>query len=501
MTLVQNPLQPLNGNSMRQQKYLYFLGFFFMIFWVQAQQFIAYTVKTGDSRWQMAQDFGISLDSLAALNPHLSKNTMELPMGVRLKLPAQSAAANATNTFNQDPVTFGRDALVVTADSLDKAAINLYPAVQLSDQIPFLDSLQLPVSLNFLYALPFRLDKMNFQDSLTGQKTIEARRDMKLSLSFYAGALMAIDSLRKMGIYITPSPVDTQLDGTKFYNNLYTDSIPEPHVVFGPLAAGVQTVLLRYAQQKRIPAVMPVVSSGPFPYKNAFYPVPKEAVLREKLLAYAAKTYAGEKVFVIADQENSGAAAQIKDLFPRAFEVALIDNISVEIDTFATELDSVIPNWVFVESENLKLVTSVSSILNANITDLVKIKMFTTNSNKAFENDVIDNQHLSALQFCFPTFYKKTTDGVFTADFEMRYGVYPDLLAVRGFDLTMDMAIKMAHKSGWQQAQTQLGPVVYTDYKLFYSPLFTAEGGESQGFYNQATFIMQYENMDVTLIE
>lgn len=39
---------------------------------------------------------------------------------------------------------------------------------------------------------------------------------------------------------------------------------------------------------------------------------------------------------LIADEENKEAASQIKELFPRAFEVELIENMSIEIDTFAT---------------------------------------------------------------------------------------------------------------------------------------------------------------------
>ncbi len=457
-------------------------------FLTQAQQYFNYTVKTGDSRWKMAQDFGISLDSLVSLNPHLSKHTMELPVGVQIQLPI---LAPSEDLFGQP-----------MADSLFFAKKANYPPASLADQIFFLDSLaEGPLNLQFLYALPFRLDKMNFQDSLLGQKTIEARRDIKLSLSFYSGALLAIDSLARMGIHVTASPVDTQLDGTHFYNNLYKDSLPTPHAVFGPLSSGVNTVLLRYAQQLRIPAILPVVSESKLPYEQAFYPVPKERVLREKLLAYAAKTYAGEKVVLIADQENQESANDIKELFPRAFEVALIENMSIEIDTFATQLDSVIPNWVFVESENLKLVSSVSSILNANITEKVKIKMFTTNRSKAFDNDVIDNQHLAALAFCFPSFYKNTTQNAVTKAYEDRFGKFPDALAIRGFDLTMDMALKMAYKDGWQAAQKLLGPVTYTDHILYYSPLFTQDNSSSSGFYNQATFIMQYEEMDVKLIE
>lgn len=466
-------------------------GMFFLLlcigYFVQAQH-VNYTVKPGDSRWKMTQDFGISLDSLAALNPHLSQTSMELPVGVQIKIPMLVPPSDG----------FGSS----LPDSLFMEKKAYYTPASLSDQIPFLDSLQeAPVDLKFLYALPFRLDKMNFQDSLLGQKTIEARRDMKLSMSFYTGALLAADSLAQMGIKLTAIPVDTQLDGTSFYNNLYKDTIATPDAVFGPLSSGVQPVLIRYTQQLQIPAVLPVVSESKLPYENAFYPVPKEAILREKLLSYAAKTYAGEKVVLIADEENKEAASQIKELFPRAFEVELIENMSIEIDTFATQLDSVIPNWVFVESENLKLVSSVSSILNANITEKVKIKMFTTNRSKAFDNDVIDNQHLSALSFCFPSFYKNTTQNAVTQAYEERFGKFPDALAIRGFDLTMDMALKMAYKNGWQAAHKQLGPVTYTDHTFYYSPLFKRAGDSSEGYYNQASFIMQYEEMDVKLIE
>ena len=480
MILALNHPQPLSGNNMQNKTRHIFLYLLLVGLCVQAQSYYEYTVKVGDSRWKMAQDFGISLDSLSLLNPHLSKSSMELPVGVSIYLPVLSKFSNVLET----PL---------------KSAT--YSPAQLSDQIPFLDSLVNPVAFDFVYALPFRLDKMNFQDSIMGQKIIAARRDMKLSLSFYSGALMAIDSLKKFGINISPIPVDSELDGTFLYRNLYKDSLAVPHAIFGPLSAAASTVVLRYAQQHKIPAVLPVVSSGNLPYDKAFYPVPNEKVLRDKLLSYAQKTYRGQKVLLIADRENASAAAQIKALFPRAFQVALADNISIDIDFLSKQLDSVNPNWVFVETENLKLVSSVSSILNANITKKVNIKMFTTNRNKAFENDIIDNQHLSALQFCFSTFYKKTTDSLFTAAYEARFGDYPETLAVRGFDLTMDLALKMAYYKGWEAAQKTIGPVVYTDHKLYYSSLFTPSGLPADGLYNTASFIMQYEDMDVKLIE
>jgi LysM repeat protein len=510
MTLAQSHLLPLSGNNMNRLQQLFFglmlfcvsLGFTQTIDVVP--EFFSYRVKPGDSRWNMAQDFGISLDSLWKLNPHLSEYSMELPVGIVITLPKKEINSSLVNLNEvESSASFRRIDPFEQAVSPDSVYVNTnpYPAIKPYDQIPFIDSLLRPYEMQLMFALPFRIDKMNYQDSLVGQKTIEARRDMKLSLGFYTGALMAIDSLQSLGIYVTPRPIDTQLDATVLFNKLHRDSLGPPDAIIGPLLPSNQSVLLNYARAQNIPAVLPVVSSGPFDYEKAFYPVPKESVLREKLLSFAQKTYGGEKVFLIADAENTTAASAIKDLFPRAFEVELINNISVEIDTFATELDSVIPNWVFVESQNLKLVSSVSSILNANITEKVKIKMFTTNTNKAFENDVIDNQHLSALHFTFPTFYKNTRETPFTRAYERKFGSFPDPLTVRGFDLTMDLVLKMAYPNGILAAQAQMGPTWYVDHIFHYSPLFSLDTNRSSGFYNQASFIMTYEEMDVKLVE
>ena len=495
---------------MNRLKQLFFGVLFFCVAFGYAQEqttvpeYLSYRVKPGDSRWKMAQYFGISLDSLWKLNPHLSETSMELPVGIEIVLPKNGFQRRHAELNEAESKLVSRvvDPFVQVAsqDSIDLAE-DPYPAIAPYDQIPFIDSLLRPFEMELLFALPFRTDKMNYQDSLVGQKTIEARRDMKLSLGFYTGALMAIDSLQSLGIFVTPRPIDTQLDATVLFNKLHKDSLGPPDAIIGPLLPSNQSVLLNYAREHNIPAVLPVVSSGPFDYEKAFYPVPKESVLREKLLSFAQKTYAGEKVLLIADAENTTAASAIKNLFPRAFEVALINNISIEIDTFATELDSVIPNWVFVETQNLKLVSSVSSILNANITEKVKIKMFTTNTNKAFENDVIDNQHLSALRFTFPTFYKNTRETAFTRSYERKFGTFPDPLTVRGFDLTMDLVLKMAYPNGILAAQEQMGPTWYVDHVFQYSPLFSIESNRPSGYYNQVSFIMTYEEMDVKLVE
>lgn len=136
-------------------------------------EFFSYRVKTGDSRWNMAQDFGISLDSLSKLNPHLSQMSMELPVGIVIKLPKKVIKTRLTdsNEVKSSVSARGIDPLkqVASQDSIHLDT-DPYPAVKPYDQIPFIDSLLRPYEMQLMFALPFRIDKMNYQDSLVGQK-------------------------------------------------------------------------------------------------------------------------------------------------------------------------------------------------------------------------------------------------------------------------------------------------------------------------------------------
>ena len=46
-----------------------------------------YTVKAKETRWSIANKYGITVDSLVKLNPELPKNSTNLAVGQELKLP------------------------------------------------------------------------------------------------------------------------------------------------------------------------------------------------------------------------------------------------------------------------------------------------------------------------------------------------------------------------------------------------------------------------------
>ena len=161
-------------------------------------------------------------------------------------------------------------------------------------------------------------------------------------------------------------------------------------------------------------------------------------------------------------------------------------------------------NWVFVESDNFKLISSVVSILNSfNNTALdpmegrkkLKLRMFTTDMNNAFENDVISSTHLSNLNFTYPSVYKEVGTNSFVKRYRKRFGDDPDRYAVRGFDLTFDILLKLAYKNDLIDISKFVGSTEYNGNKFDY------EKDATSGYFNQASYIMAYENMQIKELE
>jgi hypothetical protein len=187
----------------------------------------------------------------------------------------------------------------------------------------------------------------------------------------------------------------------------------------------------------------------------------------------------------------------IQQRFPLAKSIQILEdekNISLNIEKFRLLLSLEKENWVFVEIDNFKLVASVTSILNSANTQETPVRMFTTNKNKAFENDVVSGTHLSNLNFTYPSIYKESGNDSFVRNYRNRYGSNPDRYATRGFDLTYDLLLKLAYRPNLLAVSDRIGITEYSGNKFDYAKDL------SSGYFNMASYIMMYQNMSIKQI-
>jgi LysM repeat protein len=435
---------------------------------VNTDNFIFYEVKPKQNIFRLTQNLKITREDLFRLNPALENG---LKAGMVLKLPKEKAEELEV-----------KNALVL-------------------DKINLLDSINVENRPKLVFMLPFRLDKVNVNDREKAEELIKNRRDLALSLGFYTGAMVALDSIKKLGVSVDVKTYDTQLDQAKVKEILFRENLNGVNAIIGPLAPGPLDEVAVQAAAKDIPVIAPISSDSKLSHNNVFYSVPRDVVLRDKMLSYMESIHKDENIVIITDSTHQVAHDSILSKFPAAQIAKVIDNKSLHLDEFLIQLSGEKENWVFLETDQPNMVASVTSILNsANTSSLlsteeteeVNVRMFTTSYNGAFEDEAVSKTHLSNLKFTYPSFYRESGNDAFTKAYSQKYkGVLPDRYAVRGFDVTMDVLLKLAYKNNLFETSKYIGLTEYAGNGFDYLNDWTS------GYFNRACYIMEYDNLRI----
>jgi len=492
----------------------------------ETQLYVSYTVPAKENFYQLEKKFEVKSDEIVRLNPVITERG-GLKEGMVIRIPQKKMDAGTVNTDNyifyvvkpkqteynltrKLGITY-RELLKLNpelSDGLKAGMVLKLPKTQTGDfevrnslvldKINLLDSINPAITPKLLFVLPFRLENMESKSDI--ERNIK-RNYVNASLGLYSGALIAMDSLADLGISVDIKVLDNARSLSKTKELMASENIRRYSAVFGPLYASQLQEVSSRALQYQIPVVAPakVVSKTSMP--NVFFTYTPEKTQRHRIFSYIDSLAIEKNIIVIADSENDTIAKMIMQHFPDAKRAELIEeekNISLRIDKFKELLSEEQENLVFVESVDYRLLASVTSILNAShntpldsnkSNKKVQLRMFTTNKNSAFDNDVISVSHLSNLNFTYPSVYREVPNNSFVKRYEKRFDNTPDRWAVRGFDITYDLLLKLAYKNNLIEVSGLIGETEYNGNKFSY------KNESGSGYFNQAAYIMSYQDM------
>ena len=126
------------------------------------------------------------------------------------------------------------------------------------------------------------------------------------------------------------------------------------------------------------------------------------------------------------------------------------------------------------------------------------VRLFTTDKNAAFDFDDITNLNLANLNFTFPSVSKpyalSDEENPFLTAYKAAYGIYPNRFAVRGYDVTIDVLLRLSQASGdlFKELQAD-SETEYIENKFRYQK-------NNQGsFVNQAFYLLRI-NADLEMV-
>ena len=444
---------------------------------IEENEFGYYTVKAKEGYYRLEKKLGLTKEQLTTLNPELIAQGLKL--GMVLKIPKSS---------------------------IQNIASELFPVVNLSDTLVNLSTKKIAL------LLPFKTKSIDF-DSLNLAKS-QLKRDgyINISTDFYAGVVMAIDSAKRLGISTKLEVFDTNAKMLDLKTVLLQTNFSNYDAILGPITAQNLELTAEYVQKDNVPVVSPFVKTKNS-YPNLFQTIPDEKWMRTKMVNYVKSDTIPHQTLIIYDAKNLATANYLKSAFPDASLLTSKKNLE-GFEQFFLMLEDVQQvllsgrTTVFLESNNEGFVSNVTSMLNAmngitilideddNETEIERdIYLMTTSKNKAFEGANISNYDLSNLHFQFPSVNFTSR---FSESFEQRYiqefGTFPNKYAIRGFDITMDVLLRLS-RYGTLDTETSSFQTAYLENKFQY---FLQTYG---GYKNEAGYILKYENLHIVKVQ
>lgn len=426
--------------------------------------FSYYTVEASEGFFRIEQKTGFSQEIIEKYNP--SVKVSGLTPGMILKLP------KAASTSTMHPIV---------ENVLSSSSTNLIDSIRKR-------------KLKIALVLPFHTENYSYDSVPQMVEDVKNNKLLNISLDMYTGVLQALDSLSSYNVAIDLKVLDSKASEAQIDALYRKGEFTNVDAIIGPLYKNVFNKLALLTATDNIPVFSPLTNKGIAATKNVFSTVPTDQTLENAIVSYVKFNKQNHNIVIIADEEHAGVKSRLKSVFPSA---KVTPESFITATNIKTYLSASQPNLVFVETNNIPKLTNITNVLNTVASDVYQIQLVTTDKSDAYDVDTVQNEYLNKLNFVYPSVDKPMveTENLFAKLYFEANKKYPSRIATRGFDLAMDIALRVAQGEDVTVNYTTLGQTIYNENKFNYTK-------SSLGFYtNMAVYIVQYKDMQIIGVE
>ncbi|WP_035693573.1 LysM peptidoglycan-binding domain-containing protein [Flavobacterium sasangense] len=422
---------------------------------------VDYEVQPKETLYSLSKKFDIAQGDLITLNPDLQDG---LKIGMILKVPS-----------NGTVVTKVKDSVLVAKNKL-----NLLASVDKSKQ------------KNLVLLLPFNINKIETDSVKTKTEQLKTNKFLNLTLDFYAGALMAVDSAKVLGLPINVKVYD--VESTKYSSNVASiiskNDFENVDAVVGPFQNSVVETTAQLLTKYNTPVISPLSKERGLPLSNLYYTVPSEDLLRASMFDYF-KSKNGNVIAIISAKKTTS-----KDFItanhPEVKHAAFNDKGALDVALLKTQLVKGQKNFVLMEIEKASTILSITNILKG-LQKEYDIQLAVFELYDALNFEEIPMKNLADLKMLFPSATKVAStpeEKIFEKQFKKINNIYPNAAAKKGFDVTFDAMLRICQPEGFVKSAATT-KTEYIENAFDYN--------SSNGLIsNNATYLLYYDS-DLTI--
>ena len=491
-----------------------------------------YIVKPGEGLWRIAQNYGVTQETLERLNPNLPNPLKE---GMEIWVPAGKSGVPEVTTdkalvlyqvekgegFMSLERKFG-----LSQKELEKLNPELKDGIKLEAQIwipknnfldyvatlggasqtdvatgnatdanPKIKSGMNPSNIKTVsFVLPFRVNGIQAGNIADIKIKLQKEKITAIASDFYSGALMALDSLQKMGFSLTVNVYDSNgnAQGVKAISS--SEGLKNSQVIIGPFSPSAFNALSETITSDNIATLAPLSNRNIELRPNVFQTVPTIEVQQNSMISFINQKYPDANIVLLSDAKSKDMNEKLLSSFSQAKNVDNIQGIQSALNKEATNIVFVSSDDVVFLSDAIRILYNIAGINGKNKN--YNIIMATLDKGDAYDHNSISNSQLSALKFTYPAANRYAGESnPFIKKYLKTYKISPSKYAFRGFDLTMDAVLRTSLVGNFIK-EANIGETSYQENKFQYVKN-AAKGG---GYENRAVYILRYEDLQISEI-
>mgnify|MGYP001490085375 FL=1 len=381
---------------------------------------------------------------------------------------------------------------------LKKKIVNKFSVKMNVKSDTILNSNQLKVKKNYIkiaYLAPFKLSSIEIDSIDQVNSFLKEVNLTTISINFYNGILSAIDEINKSKVDVDIDIFDTENKTDQILSIRNNNDFEDYDLIVGPLIK--RNFNTFFQNEIKTSSLSPLVYDDINFNSNTINPEASISLKRDKMFEIIDNLILDTQdqcALIISDSLNKESRKKLIERFPLA-EVIDLNKTNNSVDPKI--IDSLMgvnkENWVFLETKKPNLISSVTSLLNSQISSERKIKLFSTVSNENYDNPNISYEKLGNLNFMYPSNSAPNSSDEFINfqnNYLTKFGKYPDKISIKSYDLMKDLFYRISVSKSLKKS-IEIGETKSIQNKFNYIY------DNNSGLKNISFFILKHDDFDI----
>lgn len=416
-----------------------------------------YVVKPNDTPATIAFDYGITEKELISLNPELKRG---VKLGMILRVPKGQ---------RKEPIKKEQGNLI--------KSINTNARKQLA------------------LLFPFNISKIESDTVNSTQARLKKDKFLNLTLDFYSGALMAIDSAKVLGMNVDIKILDSQ--ETKNTSNIIElagqNDLKSMDAIIGPFYQSNAEKLAQLLEMTKTPVISPLSKDEAARYPNLYQSMPTTDLMRSSIFDYM-KSKNGN-IIALIDNKKGSITQYIQENQKETRIIGLSAKGSVVADSLKILLQKDRMNYVVLASESTGMILATTNAMLAVQKDF-QVQLVILEPNETLDFEEISLVRLTKLKLLYPSLSRPNeTDAAsqFDAKYKKINKIIPNQYAIRGFDVTFDTLLRLSQDKTFEETiQSSVTEQIENKFDYVQNATY--------GYSNNGIYILYYDT-DLTIKE